>query len=58
MACTQINPGIQVGTQDKDFGAISLNQSLVSSVAQANKQAVLQWFWFAGFGILSQIPGS
>ena len=36
MACTQINPGIQVGIQDKDFGAISLNQSLVSSVAQAN----------------------
>ena len=29
--------------------ADGLNQCLVSSVAQANKQAVLQWFWFAGF---------
>ena len=41
MACTQINPGIQVGTQDKDFGAISFNQSLVSSVAQANRESAL-----------------
>ena len=34
-----LNPGIQVGAQNKDFGAVmqmKLNQSLVSSVAQAS----------------------
>ena len=35
------NPGIQVETYDKDFGAISFNQSLVSSVAQANRESAL-----------------